>query len=590
MRVKMVIAGILLLLLVDKTWALTLRATVDKTEATIEDQIMLTLSVEGAQNGVTPQLPELPGFDLMSRGSSTRMQIINNKVSSGVDYRYLLVPKQVGTFEIGPATLEYKGKTIASNKITVTITQADIQPKATKDIFVTTGVNNETPFVNEQIIYTLKFYRSIRIANASLENPSFEGFRVEPLGKERQYERVINGKQFVVTEIKQALFPTHEGTIEIGPAKIQCDVVAQTGRRRGFIDPFFDDSFFGFSSRTEPKIFQSSPVSVEVRPLPSEGMTPLFSGLVGQFTLETSVSKKELEVGDTTTLTITIAGKGNVKDAQGPEFPPLDYFKIYDDTPAFTAKTTRNFFGGTLTIKKALVPLHEGALKVPALSFTYFNPANETFELAKSSPLMLNVLPPRDKEKLHLVEALGTTTSKEEVKILGKDILPIDTSLSALNSYSLNPWNWIYWLFFFLPILGYAGSVVVMQRKRRWEEDVSYARSKSALKKFNKQIATVKKQTEKEDFSAFYRLTSKAFKDFLGDKLNITGSALTSLEIESRLFACSVPKEYIDQAKTVLATLESGQFAFHRLSTKEKADLLKQVKDLATFFDKRIKK
>ncbi|MDX1778880.1 MAG: hypothetical protein R3339_08355, partial [Thermodesulfobacteriota bacterium] len=229
-------------------------------------------------------------------------------------------------------------------------------------------------------------------------------------------------------------------------------------------------------------------------------------------------------------------------------------------------------------------------LKVPALSFTYFNPASETFELAKSFPLMLTVLPSANKEKLNIVEALGTTTSKEEVKILGKDILPINTSLSALNSYSLNPWHWIYWLFFFLPILGYTGSVVIMQRKRKWEEDVSYARSKSALKKFKKNIAAVNKQTEKEDSSEFYRLTSKAFKDFLGDKLNITGSALTSLEIENRLLACSVQEEYIDQAKTILGTLESGQFAFHRLTTQEKTALLQQVKDLAVFFDKRIKK
>ena len=129
-----------------------------------------------------------------------------------------------------------------------------------------------------------------------------------------------------------------------------------------------------------------------------------------------------------------------------------------------------------------------------------------------------------------------------------------------------------------------------MRRKRRWEEDVSYARSKSALKKLNKKTAAIKRQIEKEDSSEFYRLTSKAFKDFFGDKLNITGSALTSLEIENRLYACSVQKEHIDQAKTILGTLESGQFAFHQMSTGEKADLLQQVKDLATFFDKRIKK
>ena len=388
-----------------------------------------------------------------------------------------------------------------------------------------------------------------------------------------------------MTEIKQALFPTREGTIEIEPATIQCDVVVRSGRQRGF----FDDSFFGFS-RTKPKTFRSSPIAVDVKPLPTEGMTPLFSGLVGEFNLTTSVSKKTLEVGDTTTLTITITGKGNIKDAQEPEFPPLDYFKVYDDKPFFTTKTSQNTFGGTFTIKKALVPLKDGSLKVPSLSFTYFNPASGTFELSKSSPLMLTVLPSPDKEKLHLVEALGTTTSKEEVKILGKDILPINSSLSALQSYRLNPWHWSYWLFFILPVLGYAGLVVIMQRKRRWEEDVSYARSKSALKKLNKKISAVTRQVAGEDSSEFYRLTSKAFKDFLGDKLNITGSALTSLEIENRLHAYTIQKEHIDRTKTILSTLESGQFAFQQLSTREKEDLLHQVKDLAAFFDKQIKK
>ena len=94
------------------------------------------------------------------------------------------------------------------------------------------------------------------------------------------------------------------------------------------------------------------------------------------------------------------------------------------DIKAFNAKQRQEWLTEVQVAK-----VQEGTLKVPALSFTYFNPASETFELAKSSPLMLNVLPPRDKEKLHLVEALGTTTSKEEVKILGKDILPINTSL-----------------------------------------------------------------------------------------------------------------------------------------------------------------
>ncbi len=361
---------------------------------------------------------------------------------------------------------------------------------------------------------------------------------VEPLGKERQYETVMNGKTFLVSEIKQALFPTREGILKIDPAKVQCEVMIQTRRRGGF----FDDSFFGFS-RTEPKVLHADPIVLEVKPLPAEGKTPLFSSLVGNFDLVTSLSKKQLEVGDTTTLTITIKGEGNIRDAHSPEFPSPAYFKVYDDKPILTVQNSGDVFGGTLTIKKALVPLKEGTLKVPSLVLTFFNPEFSRYELCKSKPLTMQVLPPKDKEKLHLVEAMGTTTSKEEIKILGKDILPIHTSLSALKPYRLDIWYWTYMALFFLPIAGYTGCTLIKRRKERLEEDLGYARSKDAMKKFNKNIIAAKKQIRNEDSAEFYRRTSKALKDFLGDKLNLTGSALTPAEIVDQWIASGIIKK-----------------------------------------------
>jgi len=222
-------------------------------------------------------------------------------------------------------------------------------------------------------------------------------------------------------------------------------------------------------------------------------------------------------------------------------------------------------------------------------SFYYFDPQKERYELCKSTPLAIQVLPPSDEEKLHLVEAMGTTTSKEEIKILGKDILPIRISPAALKPTSLDPWRWTYLMLFLLPIAGYAGSTLLKRRKERWEEDVRYVRNKSAMKNFNKKIPSIKRQTKDENSSEFYRLTSKAFKDFLGDKLNMTGSALTPMEIEKRLQKFNVQKEKIEGVHTVLNILESGQFAFRRHSESEKEELLHQVKTLAKWFDKRIK-
>ena len=584
-RYKIVLVIFLLILCAEKTYALSLTAKANRTEATIQDRIILTLSVEGTQKAGRPHLPPMPAFDFISRGSSTRMQIINGQITSGVDYNYILIPKKAGTFEIGPATLNLKGKTISSNKITLKISSAGAKPQAAKDLFITTTVSTKSPYVSEQVIYTFRLFRSVRIANASLENPSFEGFLVEPLGKERQYETVMNGKTFLVSEIKQALFPTREGILKIDPAKVQCEVMIQTRRRGGF----FDDSFFGFS-RTEPKVLHADPITLEVKPLPDEGKTPLFSGLVGNFDLVTSLSKKQLEAGDTTTLTITIKGEGNIRDAHSPEFPAPAHFKVYDDKPILTVQNSGDVFGGTLMIKKALVPLKEGTLKVPSLVLTFFNPEFSRYELCKSKPLTMQVLPPKDKEKLHLVEAMGTTTSKEEIKILGKDILPIHTSLSALKPYRLDIWYWTYMALFFLPIAGYTGCTLIKRRKERLEEDLGYARSKDAMKKFNKNIIAAKKQIRNEDSAEFYRRTSKALKDFLGDKLNLTGSALTPAEIENQLYMFKIKKEQVGRLKKVLSILESGQFAFQRHSKEEKENLLEQVKELTRGFEKSIKR
>ena len=110
------------------------------------------------------------------------------------------------------------------------------------------------------------------------------------------------------------------------------------------------------------------------------------------------------------------------------------------------------------------------------------------------------------------------------------------------------------------------------------------------MKRFNKNIIAAKKQIKNEDSAEFYRLASKALKDFLGDKLNLTGSALTPAEIENKLYTFNIKKERIECLKKVLGILESGQFAFQRHSKDEKEKLLQQVKDLTKGFEKSIKR
>ena len=53
-----------------------IKVTIDRDVATLEDQLLLTVTVEGSQLS-RPTLPELNAFDVQSAGSSRQMRIVN---------------------------------------------------------------------------------------------------------------------------------------------------------------------------------------------------------------------------------------------------------------------------------------------------------------------------------------------------------------------------------------------------------------------------------------------------------------------------------------------------------------------------------
>jgi len=566
----------------------SLTITLDRDTATLADVINLTISVEGASG--EPQLPSSPAFETVRQGSSSRVQIVNGRMSSSVDYSYLLYPKKEGVFTIGPATLDSSGTKLTSNTVSITIQKAAaVNQQRDEDVFVTAEVDNKNPYVNEQIIYTFKFYYRVKVANARLaESPSFEGFIAEQLGKEREYQSAINGRQFMVTEIKQALFPVKPGPATISSSALQCNVAVRRQRRGGaFNDPFFDDSFFGFA-QTEPKMLRTAPVEVTVRPLPEQGKPRDFANLVGEFKAAAEISKKKLEVGESATLTLTLTGQGNLKNSPAFRFENPAGFKVYDDKPSFEPQVSDGRIGGKLVIKKALVPLQAGTLQVPTVAVAYFNPRSGTYETARTGALVLDVLPAKEKEQLPAAEAARPAEGKQEIKILGRDILPIHTAINVLTPEPLTPLSWPAAALLIFPLLGFGACLAVKQRREQYSADTGLARSKNARGSFNKKLLLVQRQLH-QDEAGFYREAAKALKEYIGDKLNITGSALTAEEIERRLSALNLSEPSIRELKKIIELLEAGQFASKKHTPEERANMVDTIKKAVREIDRKIK-
>lgn len=563
-------------------------ARVDENELTLDDYILLRLSVKGTRD--KPDLSIIPDFNVQSRGSSSQVSIINGQISSTIEYNYLLYPKKTGSFTLGPFYLKDKSRTVESNKINISVTKASSSDSPSKDVFVVAEVDNERPYVYEQIVYVFKFFRAVKIAEASLTGrPSFEGFIKEELGDENQYQKIINGKQYVVTEIKYALFPTKTGVLEISPSTLKCSVVVQKRRNSNrFNNSFFDDSFFGFSE-TISKVLRTESVKVMVQPLPADGRPSGFKGLVGNFEMTSSLSLNKVKKGESVTLTINISGTGNLKNNQNVAIGSLQNFKVYDDKPFFEPKIINGKAGGSLVIKKALVPLVEGELQIPRISIPYFNPVSRRYEKAVTGPYIMDVQPLKDIEKLELVEGIRNSVAKQDVQILGEDILPVHTDLNALENEKKKGLSVFSLILFFAPIILYLTAFMFKIKAGNKEEGVALARRKNAQKVFKKNISLASKKL-KDDGPSFCQLAQKALKDFMGDTFVVSGSSLTAKEMNEMLISAGVPADTAGAVNRIMIFCDSGQFGSKGYTLKEKEEILGLIKKSVSLINKRLKR
>jgi hypothetical protein len=580
------LSGFVLFVAAGSAAEVSISASVDKNQASLDDYIVLKVTVEGTRE--EPMMPDLSAFKFQSRGSSSQISIINGRMSSRLEYSYILYPQKAGSFTIGPFMLDVDGKQAQSSPLTITITQADPQARQSDEVFVTASVDNENPYLNEQIIYTLQFCRRVKIASASLtEQPSFDGFLVENLGKEREYQKVINGQQYAVTEIRQALFPIQTGVFEIAPSTLQAAVVSKKRSRRGG-DPFFDDSFFGFT-QTVPKSFRTNPLTVKVKPLPAEGRPADFKNLVGDFTVAVQLNKTRVQAGESLTLTLSISGSGNLKNLQTIDLGQLQNFKVYDDKPVFEPSLENGKIGGKLVIKKALVPLVDGALTVPAIRLPFFDPAAGSYKTAAGPSFVVQVSPAADKEKIDLVQSAGpTAANKQEVQLLGKDILPIHTTHEALSAERLFPAPGLVLLLALAPGACFFAVFFVKRVRDRSSGDPGIARLKSAYKNFTKNFAEAKKALDGPD-DRFYQAGSKALKDFIGDRLNITGQALTVKDLDG-ILSGSVSADILDELKSLMSFFESGQFGFKECSSDDRKAVLGRLQKVVHHLNRSLRK
>ncbi len=549
----------------------SIQAEIDRSEATTEDQLVLTVTVVGSQS-VQPVLPALDAFEVVPAGQSKQWSFVNGRPCSSVSYRYLLLPRRAGEFVIGPAVAEIDGERLASQPFSVRVLPAGSAPRQRRDLFLTTELSTTTPYVGQQVLFTWRLYRRVRIADARLDPFEFDGFLVEDLGEVREFETTVNGQKYLVSEIRKALFPQEQGELTIPATRLTCEVMARSQRRP---DAIFED-IFGRSA-TETRVLRSDAIQVQVRPLPPP--PPAFSGLVGSFKLSASVSQREVSVGESITLVLEVSGSGNVQMIPEPAFAELPFLKVYDDKPSANIERRPSGLSGSKMFRKAIVPQIAGEITLPRLELVYFDPEAGKYRTASSAEIALDIEPPEGREELRLTETLAPSTGKVAVRILAEDILPLYAGVEAVTRRPRPTPPQLAGMLLTPPAL-YLGLLAAVRRRRRLREDAGLERRRRARARVRRRL----RRLAARDGGSVEEL-SRCLREFIGDKLGLEGVALTPAEARQGLIDHGLDEAIVEEAGRLLTSLEAAQYG---AAAADGRDLCGQVADLVRRLEKKL--
>ncbi|MBK6284855.1 MAG: protein BatD [Draconibacterium sp.] len=302
--------------------------------------------------------------------------------------------------------------------------------------------------------------------------------------------------------------------------------------------------------------------------------------------MTSDISAEDVTTNDAVTLKLTISGSGNIRLLNTPKLELPSDFEVYDPKVTDNVSVTSSGVSGTKTIEYLFQPRFEGEYTVPAIQFTYFNPASGSYETKSTPQYQLRVKKGSGDQTAKVTGSLR----KEDVQLLGQDIRYIQQGDADLEPMG--------YTFFGTPLfyLLYAGSTFaflllffIYRKKARENANIALMRNKKANKVAKKRLkaaATFMKQNNNE---AFHESILKAFEGYLSDKLGIPIADLSRETAIEGLQKRNVDQQVIDDFVLVVEQCEFARYA-PASGSESRSELYSKAETTMGLMEKQIKR
>ncbi len=540
-----------------------LSVSISKNTLGLNERLRIEFSInkQGGDNFIPPKFKE---FKVIAGPSQSVSQSwINGKVTFSQSYTFILKPLRKGELIVEPASIEMNGTTIYSKYLKVVVTNPidipddpnDPEYVANQNIHLVAEVTKTNPYVGEGIYVEYRLYVSENVSvydTSVTEAPQYNGFWNQEIQIEGYPVKMgkYNGENYRYIVLQKALLiPTKTGNLTIDPMKMDIVIGVPTGRA---------DFFGNVITKNIRKEFASPRKIINPKELPLNGKPENFTGAVGEFNFNVTLSKEVLKANESSQIKVDVSGKGNLKLFELPVVETPSELEKYQPERKENVRVNIDGISGSVSDSYTIVPQYKGKYKIPKVSFSYFNPKTGAYKTITTNDMFVDVLEGKELETNNNGNS-SNTIEKQAVVSLGNSFRYIQTNTVFQPKQTVDFYNSnLFYVLLFCPFLLIPIGIIIGKRNEARNSDLVGIRLRKAEKLARKFLSEAQKQLGKKE--AFYEALERALHNYLKAKLNIETADISKEKITQILEEKKIDSETISKFMDVLQASDFARY------------------------------
>jgi len=417
--------GLLTLTSMAQAQSIEVRASVDKNPVMVDESFILSVEANGeVDRGAFDPSFLMKDFVVGRTSVSSQTKMVNFNTTRSTTWSTILIPQTKGRFTIPSFNVD-GGKT---KPIEVLVLPASASSASSgRDLFITTSVDVEEVYLQQQIRYIVKLHLGKDLQRGSLSSPTLENADIRQIGKDKEYNEIVEGRQYRIIERSFAIIAQQSGSFTIEGPLFEGEVIDNSRQS------------FGFFNRSKAVNRVGPSQNITVLPIPSNYDEHWLPSDFVQLDDEWQGNTRGYIAGEPITRTITLTAIGVVEE-QLPQITSIypDSVKTYPDQ----AETTTVEKDDTLIAQRkesiAIIPSQAGQLVIPEVKVPWFNTITQKTEFAVLAEKTLQILPATIKP----TSAIPINPSIQ----VNPDTRPQESMPSSATNQSINMpqyWMWL---------------------------------------------------------------------------------------------------------------------------------------------------